>query len=380
MIGQSSPHSGKISINRVKSSTFADASGCGNEVATERSMVRKYIIDSLKYWVNEFHLDGFRFDLMGVYDIETMWSIREEMDRISPGLLLYGEGWTAAESPMRESYRAVKGNIARLPGIAAFNDDFRDALVGNHGLENTRGFISGLGLREESVKFGIIGATEHPQIVYDYVETSVKPWAANSSQCINYATCHDNYTLWDRLKLSCPEATDNEMRKMVRLSGALLLTSQGIPFLHSGMEFCRTKGGDGNSYKSPDTVNQINWSLKSDYLDVFEYFRKLIYLRKKHPALRMNDPSMIKNTIHFCTDYKTGMAGYCLDGKAVNDPWEYAVLIFNGNREALSVSIPEGKYLMIANGDDINENGIGETVSEEIKIEGISMVILAIIK
>jgi pullulanase len=175
--------------------SFANASGCGNELATERTMVRKYIIDSLKYWAEEFHIDGFRFDLMGIYDIETMKAIR----KVLPNLLLYGEGWTGDQSPMPEEQRAVKANISQLPGIAVFNDDFRDALKGNHSSKKTKGFVSGLDLREEAVKFGIVAAINHPQIVYDYVETSKKPWAAQPEQCVNYASCHDNFTLWDKL-------------------------------------------------------------------------------------------------------------------------------------------------------------------------------------
>jgi pullulanase len=352
--------------------TFANASGCGNEMATERTMVRKYIIDSLKYWAEEFHIDGFRFDLMGVYDLETMKSIRAEL----PGLLLYGEGWAADQSPMPEEHRALKQNTSRMPGIAAFNDDFRDALKGNHGLKKSKGFVSGLDLREEAVKFGIVAAVQHPQIVYDYVETSKKPWAALPGQCINYVSCHDNYTLWDKLKLSIPKASDEKMRKMVKLAGALVLTSQGIPFLHAGMEFCRTKGGNGNSYKSPDPVNQIDWSRKKEFSDVFEYYQKLIQLRKNHPAFRMKETSRIQNYIHFCTDYKTGVVSYCIDGDPSGDPWKNIVLIFNGNRESVSIPLPEGNFRIMVQNDHFSEEGIDEMVTAEVKVEAISMTIL----
>ena len=352
--------------------TFANASGCGNEMATERTMVRKYIIDSLKYWAEEFHIDGFRFDLMGVYDLETMKSIRAEL----PGLLLYGEGWAADQSPMPEEHRALKQNTSGMPGIAAFNDDFRDALKGNHGLKKSKGFVSGLDLREEAVKFGIVAAVQHPQIVYDYVETSKKPWASLPGQCINYVSCHDNYTLWDKLKLSIPKASDEKMRKMVKLAGALVLTSQGIPFLHAGMEFCRTKGGNGNSYKSPDTVNQIDWSRKKEYSDVFDYYQKLIQLRKNHPAFRMKETSRIQNYIHFCTDYKTGVVSYCIDGDPSGDPWKNIVLIFNGNREPVSIPLPEGNFRIMVQNDHFSEEGIDKMVATEVKVEAISMTIL----
>jgi len=352
--------------------SFSNASGCGNELATERNMVRKYIIDSLKYWADEFHIDGFRFDLMGIYDLETMQAIRKEL----PGLLLYGEGWAADQSPMPEEYRAVKRNIFQLQGIAGFNDDFRDALKGNHSSKKTKGFVSGLDLREEAVKFGVVAAVNHPQIVYDYVETSKKPWAAQPEQCVNYASCHDNYTLWDKLKSSCPKSSDEEMRKMVKLAGALVLTSQGIPFLHSGMEFCRTKGGNGNSYKSPDSVNQIDWSRKMEYQDVFEYYRKLIQLRKNHPAFRMNNASQIRKYMHFCTEYKIGGVGYCIDGTEVGDSWKNITLLFNGSRKEVLHPLPEGNFRIVVNGDEFLEENQGEVVTNDVKLGAVSMMIL----
>ncbi len=359
--------------------SFANASGCGNELATERYMVRKYIIDSLKYWVQEYHIDGFRFDLMGVYDIKTMNLIKTELQKIKPGLLLYGEGWTADFSPMPEEKRVVKRNLNKLPGIAAFNDDLRDALKGNHSSKKTKGFVSGLDLREENVKFGVVAAVQHPQIVYDYVESSKQPWAAQPDQCINYVSCHDNYTLWDKLKSSCPKATSEEMRKMVKLAGAVVLTSQGIPFLQAGTEFCRSKGGNGNSYKSPDSVNQINWKLKKEYYDVFEYYKNLISLRKNHPAFRLTDAKQVQNYLHFCTEYQMGVVGYCIDGKAVGDSWEYVVLIFNGNRKKIMHKLPEGDYRIMVRDDRFRNEGVA-VVSQKVEVEAISMMILVQIR
>jgi pullulanase len=356
--------------------SFSNASGCGNEIATERAMVRKYIIDSLQYWATEFHVDGFRFDLMGIYDIETMNMIRERLEKTNPGLIFYGEGWTADSSPMPANLRALKHSMAKMPGIAAFNDDFRDALKGTQSTMKSKGFVSGLALREEAVKFGIVGATYHPQIVYDYVETSKKPWAAQPNQSINYVTCHDNYTLWDKLKMTLPKAHDKELRKMVKLAGALILTSQGVPFLKVGVEFCRTKGGDENSYKSPDSINQIDWDRKEEYFDVFEYYKKLIKLRKNHPAFRMPTTELIQKNLNFCTQYQLGVVAYCIDGKAVGDTWEKIFMIFNGNKKVVSIRLPEGNYEFMAEGDDLNEAGLGKFVSGEVKVKGVSMVIL----
>jgi pullulanase len=364
-------------FNRQKGDgSFSNASGCGNEIASERAMVRKYIVDSLKYWAQEFHIDGFRFDLMGIYDLETIKTIRRELDKTIPGIILYGEGWAADQSPMPENLRAVKNNINQLPGVAAFNDDFRDALKGNHGSKKTKGFVSGLELREEAVKFGVIAATNHPQIVYDYVESSKKPWAIEPNQCINYVSCHDNYTLWDKLKMSVSKASDEELRKMVKLAGALILTSQGVPFLHAGVDFCRTKNGDGNSYRSPDSVNQINWERKVEYIDVFEYYKKLIQLRKNHPAFRMRTAGEIRNHLNFCTQYQLGIVSYCIQGNEVGDSWEKIIMIFNGQNKPAPIALPEGKFKQVALGDEINEDGIGEVISDEVTVEGISMVIL----
>jgi pullulanase len=358
--------------------SFSNASGCGNEIASERSMVRKYIIDSLKYWADEFHVDGFRFDLMGIFDTETIKIIRSELDKTNPGLVLYGEGWAADQSPMPEHSRAVKNNLSQLPGIAGFNDDFRDALKGNHGSKKSKGFISGLDLREEAVKFGIVAATNHPQIIYDYVESSKYAWATEPNQCINYVSCHDNYTLWDKLKMSRSKASDKEMRKMVRLAGGLILTSQGVPFLAAGIDFCRTKGGNGNSYKSPDSVNQIDWDRKEEYHEVFEYYQSLIRLRKNHPALRMTFSEQIRKHLNFCTQYKLGVVSYCIEGKEVGDIWEKIILVFNGNNEEVVIPLPEGNYQVVANANEIKETGLDQYVSNEVKVEGISMTILVL--
>lgn len=355
--------------------TFSNASGCGNEIATERTMVRRYIINTLKYWVEEFHVDGFRFDLMGIIDLETMQAIRLELNKIDPRLILYGEGWAADQSPMPEDERAVKQNTSQLPGIAGFNDDFRDAIKGNHGDKKSKGFVSGLALREEAIKFGITAAVSHPQVNYDYIETVHQPWAAEPNQCINYAACHDNYTLWDKLKQSLSKASDEELRKRVMLAGALILTSQGVPFLHSGIEFCRSKNGNGNSYKSPDAVNQISWARKAAYNDVFTYYRQLIQLRKNHPAFRIPDAERMRNNLDFCTQYQIGVVSYCLKGNAVDDTWGRIIVIFNGNDKTVAIPLPEGNYMLVAHDGRIDENGL-EQLKDEVPVAPLSMSIL----
>jgi len=359
-----------------KDGTFANASGCGNEIASERAMVRKYIIDSLKYWIEEYHIDGFRFDLMGILDVQTMQEIRTEINKIDSGIFLYGEGWAADQSPMPESVRAVKSNTSQLPGIASFNDDFRDALKGNHGSKKSKGFVNGAELGEEQVKFGIVGAVHHPQINYGYINSVETAWAHEPGQCINYVSCHDNYTLWDKLKMSRSKATDEELRKMVKLAGALVLTSQGVPLLHAGVDFCRSKGANGNSYKSPDPVNQLDWKRKKDYFEVHEYFQKLIQLRKNHPAFRIRGANQIREHLNFCTQYQMGVVSYCIEGGKVGDAWKRIIVIFNANSEKVLVPLPEGEYQLIARGNEMDESGLDDIISDEVKAMGISMTML----
>ena len=357
--------------------SFSNASGCGNEVATERTMVRKYIIDSLMYWTTEFHLDGFRFDLMGIYDLETMNQIRENLDTISPSLLLYGEGWAADKSPLDENWRAMKINVSRLNRIAVFNDDFRDGIKGNNFDPGSKGFVSGQTIQEENIKFGIVGACFHPQIVYGYVERSKSPWAAEPWQSINYASCHDNYTLYDKLALSCPEATDEELARMVMMAGALVLTSQGIPFLHAGDEMARTKFGDHNSFKSSDKINQIDWERKSLYLSIFQYYQSLIRFRKAHPAFRMISSAQVREHLIFSDDYLPGVTSYVLVNHANDDEWRTILLVFNGNRyEILFELMPHIRWRIVAHDTSIDPASTNYTSGTEISVPAISMMIL----
>ena len=357
--------------------TFSNASGCGNEMATERGMVHKFIIDSLYYWATEFHADGFRFDLMGIYDLETMNQIRAKMDSISPSILLYGEGWAADKSPLNETWRAVKTNVSRLYRIAVFNDDFRNGIKGNSFDSRSTGFVSGKTIQEENIKFGIVGACFHPQIVYGYVEQSKSPWATEPWQCVNYASCHDNYTLYDKLALSCPEASEEELGRMILMAGALVLTSQGIPFLHAGVEMARTKLGDHNSYKSPDRINYIDWERKKTYIQIFRYYQSLINLRKTHPAFRMTSADQIRKHLIFSSDYQPGVASYILVNHANEDNWKTILIIFNGNRQAIPFKLTTKTQLRIVARDTmINQDSTEYFSGVEIEVPGISMMML----
>lgn len=347
---------------------FANGSGCGNELASERPMVRKLIIDSVLYWAREYKIDGFRFDLMGLHDIETMAQIRKALDEVDPRILLYGEGWTAAESPLPYHERALKANIARLPGIAVFNDDIRDGIKGDVFHATAPGFVNGAWDREESVKFGIVAATWHPQVRYDRVCYAKHPWALAPGQSINYAEAHDNLTLWDKLLATSAAEGEDELIKMHKLSTAIVLTAQGIPFLHGGMDFLRTKYGDSNSYRSPDRINALDWERKARYLDVFRYNQGLIRLRKEHPAFRMTTAEAIQRHLRFLDMPAGRMVGFCLSDHANGDPWKTIVVLFNANREPQTVHLPGSNWVIVVDGHSAGTEPLGAVELDRVTV------------
>ena len=337
---------------RMSGDKFSNASGCGNETASERSMVRKFIIDSVSYWVSEYHIDGFRFDLMGVHDIETMNYLREELDSEFPGIILYGEGWTGGSSVLTEDKRAVKRNTYLLNNIGAFNDDFRDGIKGHVFEDEAPGFVNDGGTFEESVKFGVVGAIEHEGINYVSVNYSNAPYTSNPSQSVNYVSAHDNMTLYDKLKMTNPGDDEETLKDMVKLSNAIVLTSQGMPFLHFGVDFMRTKDSDHNSYKSSDEVNQIDWNLKTENMDVFNYYKGLIEMRKAHPAFSMNSAEEVNTHLTFLTEehLSDDIVGYL-----INDyPGDMGAILvyYNANNEEVTLDLPfEGEFDVYVDGD-----------------------------
>ncbi len=357
--------------------TLSDASGCGNELASERAMVRKFIVESVAYWAEEYHMDGFRFDLMGILDIETMNQIRSRLDQIDPNIFIYGEGWIAAESPLAENLRATKLNTIKLDRIASFCDDMRDGLKGSPFNRFSHGFISGLTLREENIKFAITGAIDHPQIFYDYVDSSRQPWAMSPAQCVNYVSCHDNYTLFDKLQYACPEASMREIEGMTKLAIGIILTSQGVPFLHSGMEMHRSKRGHHDSYRSPDDVNQIMWGKKSESLELFHFTKNCIELRKQHPAFRMDDSEMVCEKLFFFQKYIPGVIGYELREHANGDIWKTILLLFNGNNYSVEYEIQEKRWLIVAQNGELHPFGMGHVKTNKVRLHPTSMMILA---
>ncbi|WP_310393380.1 type I pullulanase [Hymenobacter sp.] len=338
--------------------TLSNATACGNEVASERPMVRKLIVESVAYWAREYHADGFRFDLMGVLDLETMRAVRVALDQQDHSIFMYGEGWTAGPSPLPAARRALKANMAKLPRIAAFGDELRDGVKGHYARQTEPGFASGQPGLEESVKFGIVAATPHPQLDYAKVNYSQAPWAAAPGQAINYVACHDDRVLWDKLAVANPGATEAELIQMDLLSNVIVFTSQGVPFLPVGDEFLRTKGGAHNSYNLPDSVNQLDWGRKARYSAVYEFYRRLIALRRAHPAFRLPTAELIQRHLEFLPGLPAGTIAYRLKDHAGGDAWQTITVLFNGNRTPTSIEVPAGSYTVVLRGDQLNEKGL----------------------
>lgn len=343
---------------RNEDGTWSNASGCGNETASERPMMRHYMIESVKYWATEYHIDGFRFDLMGIHDIETMNAIRTALDQIDPSISMHGEGWAAGGSPLAESERAVKQNAPKFYPTAVFSDDIRDAMRGNWMDGNKGGFLVGNGY-EESIKFGIVGATAHPQVDLSKIVHSGTAYATTPAQAINYVSCHDDPCLKDKLKATIPNITEQELLKMDKLAQTIVLTSQGVPFIYAGEEVFRDKKGVHNSYKSPDSINAIDWSYKAKYRDLFDYYKNLIALRAAHPAFRMTTAEQVAKHLAFDKQAGKNVVAYTLGKHANDDSWETILVVFNGNRKATSYKLPTGTWTAVCRNGKINTNGLG---------------------
>lgn len=344
-----------------KDSTWSNASGCGNELASERAMMRKFMIESVSWWAREYHVDGFRFDLMGIHDIETMNEIRTALDRIDPTILIYGEGWTASSSPLAEEKRAVKKNAYMFDGIAVFSDDIRDALKGSWMHSEIPGFVAGIDSLEESVKFGIVGGVKHAQIDYTKPIYSKAAYVKNPTQSINYVSCHDDLCLVDKLRESRPAgATEDEIIRFNKLAQTVVFTSQGIPFMYAGEELYRDKKGIHNTYQSPDSINRINWDNKTTYPDVYAYYKNLISLRKQHPAFRMISADMVQQNLVFLNTETPNVIAYTLNGNVNGDSWKDILVIFNGNRGSARINIPQNDWTLAVHDGIINMNGIAQ--------------------
>lgn len=358
--------------------SYSNASGCGNETASEREMVRHYIIESVKFWAREYHIDGFRFDLMGIHDIETMNRLRSELLEIDPTIFVYGEGWVAADSPLPFEQRAVKENVGQMEGIGVFNDEFRDGLKGSTFDEQEPGYASGnINGHFEPVKYGIVGGTDHPQIDYDGLLYCNAPYAGAPSQMINFVSCHDGYTLVDKLKLSVQgDHAADELIPIDKLVHTVLLTAQGIPFIRSGEEIMQDKQGEPNSYKSPDSINRIDWSLKAKNREVFDFIRGLIALRKAHPAFRIPTVEGLQQWLRFMDTGDSGVIAYTLGEYANNDEWKEILVAYNGNRHEAEIGIPEGEWNVVCRNGQIDPEGKDRLLGGSVKIAASSALIL----
>ena len=360
--------------------SYSDASGCGNETASERQQMRDFIINSVKYWAKEYHIDGFRFDLMAIHDIETMNQVAAALKEINPDIFIYGEGWTAGDSPLPVEQRALKENVAKMPDIAVFSDDIRDAIKGHYTDAADRGFATGKPGLEETVKIGIVAATPHPQVDYSKGNNSKFPYAAAPTQIINYVSCHDDLMLTDKLRKSMPDATDAERQRAARLAQTIVLTSQGTPFIFAGEEIFRDKKGVHNSYKSPDSINAIDWNLRHQNADQYNYYKELIKLRKSHPAFRMTTAEQIQKHLKFDKVTQPGLISYSLLDNANGDPWKEKKVIFNGSDESRQVKVRKGNWIVIADDGQINAEGLGTSKGGNVTVAPRSALILALEK
>lgn len=358
---------------------YTNGSGCGNEVASDRPMVQKLIVDSLIYWAKEYHIDGFRFDLMGVLDIDTMNVIAERLKEIRPDIYLYGEGWNGGPSSLAEEKRAFKASAKKMPRIGMFNDDIRDTIKGSVFYDDHLGFVNGGTHLENALRYGITGAVAHPQVDYDAYGS--KPWAKEPGQSINYVSCHDNYTLWDKLSVSCPEASEEKKKAMNRLCAAIVFTSQGVPFIQAGEEFLRSKplpekkGFAENSYNMPDAVNSIKWDNIHEYPDMIAYYKGLMALRKAHPVFRMQSEAEMTQNLCFLSDTPENVVAYLLKGKGADDTPENILVIFNGNDEEILYNLPEGKWKILVDDKTAGVDG-KKNISEKTDVEPLSALVL----
>lgn len=370
---------------------YSDGSGCGNETASEKPLMREFMLESVKYWIDEYHIDGFRFDLMGVHDIETMQQIRAEVNKIDPSIYIYGEGWSAGSCAYPVDKLAMKANAQQLNGIAAFSDDMRDALRGPFSDDHKGALLAGIPGEEESLKFGIVGGIAHPQVDMTKVNYDKKPWTNNPTEQISYVSCHDDMCLVDRLKASIPSLTDKnipekertaELIRIDQLAQTAVFTSQGVPFILSGEEMLRDKKDVHNSYNSPDSINHLDWNNLQRYPQLFTYYKNLIQLRKNHPAFRLATGDKVRQHLEFLPavnskDVKQDcLVGFLLKDLQGIDAWKTIVVIYNFNKEAKEMAIPEGNYTIACCNGAIDEAGLGEVSGKEVLVDGQSALIL----
>lgn len=357
--------------------TYSDASACGNETASDRPQMRNFIVNSVKYWVREYHIDGFRFDLMAIHDTVTMNQAAAAIKEINPSAFIYGEGWMAGSSPLPIEQQALKVNVAKMTGIAVFSDDIRDAVKGHYSNEGDRGFASGKPGNEETVKIGIVASTAHPQVDYSKGNNAKAPYATSPQQIINYVSCHDDLCLTDKLDISMQGSTEDERINTAKLAQTIVFTSQGTPFMFAGEEIFRSKQRVHNSFRSPDSINAIDWNQKEKYRDLFDYYRNLIAMRKAHPAFRLRTADEVARHIKFDETKSDNLISYSITGNAGGDTWKEIKLVFNGANEAQTVNIKKDDWTIVVQDGRIDMNGLGTTRGGSITLQPHTALILA---
>lgn len=357
--------------------SYSDASGCGNETASDRQQMQNFIVNSVKYWAKEYHIDGFRFDLMAIHDTETMDKVAAELKKINPSIFVYGEGWTAGDSPLAPERRALKENVAKMKGIAVFSDDIRDAVKGHFSNAQDRGFATGKPGNEETVKIGVVASTAHPQVDYSKGNNSRFPYASAPTQIINYVSCHDDLMLTDKLAKSMPGSTPEQRMRAARLAQAIVFTAQGTPFMFAGEELFRDKKGVHNSYKSPDSINAIDWNLKAANNDQFQFYKGLIAMRKAHPAFRMTTTEEIARNIVFDKVKENNVVSYSINNNAGGDAFKEIKVVYNGSDKPYTLRLPSKRtWTVIANDGKINPDGLETFSGKTIVVPPISALIM----
>lgn len=377
----------KYYYRQDENGNYSDASACGNETASDRYMFRRYMIDSVLYWAKEYHIDGFRFDLMGIHDIETMKLIREELNKIDPSIIVYGEGWMGGPSPLKEEDASLKKNTYKFDElqIAAFSDDCRDGVKGHVFYEEEAGFVNGKEGLEETIKFSVVASTPHKQVDKTNIVYSEDFWANEPYQTVTYASAHDNYTLWDKLQIVSSECSEEELVQMNKLIAGIVLTSQGISFIHAGEEMARTKVDESgklveNSFDSSDKVNKIYWDRKVRYKDLVEYYKGLIALRKEYKAFRMNSSKEIQENINFLEKGKDfnadNLVAYIIDAKNIDNKCSKIAVIINANESDEKVKLNDKNWGIVVDDKKSGTEVIGKLKGDTVCVSPKSITVL----